>query len=231
MYIRTTLTLNGRTYDVNLFDQSFYHLVGWYGNLRSHSPGGGNLHLMMEAPQDYSILELTLKDEDQPRAHGCLEIFYGTSETPVRRIKFNAAYIVSYRETFNPQGNGGMNAYLHLAPQDMVINNSVKMVRWLGGGWTEEQEEPMQMKEVEAVPEVCIINAYWIKPDGTMCKEIPFDHPVKLYIKVVNHYEGQNLSFEFEEETDEGVYHASCSGKADADGIVIIEDFEFKKEG
>lgn len=98
MYIRTTLTLNGRTYDVNLFDQSFYHLVGWYGNLRSHSPGGGNLHLMMEAPQDYSILELMLKDEDQPRAHGCLEIFYGTSETPVRRIKFNAAYIVSYRE-------------------------------------------------------------------------------------------------------------------------------------
>ena len=62
-----------------------------------------------------------------------------------------------------------------------------------------------------------------------MCKEIPFDHPVTLYIKVVNHYEGQNLDFEFEEETDEGVYHASCSGQADADGIVVIEDFEFKR--
>jgi hypothetical protein len=113
----------------------------------------------------------------------------------------------------------------------MWINNSVKAARIFGGCWMEDEECLMRMKEVDAVPEVCIINAYWIKPDGTMCKEIPFDHPVKLYIKLVNHYVGQNLSFEFEEETEEGLYHASCSGKANADGIVIIEDFEFKKEG
>ncbi len=29
MDIRTTLTLNGRSYDVDLFDQCFYRLVGW----------------------------------------------------------------------------------------------------------------------------------------------------------------------------------------------------------
>ena len=86
------------------------------------------------------------------------------------------------------------------------------------------------MREVTAVPEVCLINAYWLKPDGTECKEIPFDHPVKLYLKVVNHNIGQTLQFEFEEETDEGIFHASCSGQADADGIVSIDNFEFKKK-
>ena len=38
MDIRTTLTLNGRSYDVDLFDQCFYRLVGWRGNLLSHYP-------------------------------------------------------------------------------------------------------------------------------------------------------------------------------------------------
>ena len=232
MDIRTTLTLNGRSYDVDLFDQCFYRLVGWRGNLLSHYPADGDLYVSMAAPNDYFILELMLKDEDKPRARGCLEIYDGLGDQPVRRIQFNKAYIISYREIFNPEGDGGMTAYLHLSPQDMWINNSVRTARKFWGCWMEEEEEePMRMKEVDAVPEVCIINAYWIKPDGTMCKEIPFDHPVKLYIKLVNHYVGQNLSFEFEEETEEGLYHASCSGKANADGIVIIEDFEFKKEG
>lgn len=230
MDIRTTLTLNGRSYDVDLFVQCFYRLVGWRGNLLSHYPDDGDLYVSMEAPNDYFILELMLKDEDKPRARGCIEIYDGLGDLPVRRIQFNEAYIISYRETFNPKGDGGMTAYLHLSPQNMLINSSVNMARKFSGRWIEEEEEPMSVKEVDTVPEVCIINAYWIKPDGTMCKEIPFNHPVKLYIKVVNHNAGQDLSFEFEEETDEGVYHASCSGKADADGIVIIEYFEFKKE-
>ena len=172
-----------------------------------------------------------LKDEDKPRTRGCLEIYDGLGDLLVRRIQFNEAYIISYREAFNPKGDGGMTAYLHLSPQDMLINSSVNMAHKFGGCWIEEEEKPMRVKEVDTVPEVSIINAYWIKPDGTKCQEIPFDHPVTLYIKVVNHYEGQNLDFEFEEETDEGVYHASCSDQADADGIVVIEDFEFKGRG
>ncbi len=47
MDIRTTLTLNGRSYDVDLFDQCFYRLVGWRGNLLSHYPADGDLYVSM----------------------------------------------------------------------------------------------------------------------------------------------------------------------------------------
>ena len=96
MDIRTTLTLNGRSYDVDLFVQCFYRLVGWRGNLLSHYPDDGDLYVSMEAPNDYFILELMLKDEDKPRARGCIEIYDGLGDLPVRRIQFNEAYIISY---------------------------------------------------------------------------------------------------------------------------------------
>ena len=46
-----------------------------------------------------------------------------------------------------------------------------------------------------------------------------------------NYNVGQTVQFDFEEEIDEGVYHASCSGETNDKGMVIIEDFEFKKKG
>lgn len=93
MDIRTTLTLYGSSYDVDLFDQCFYRLVGWRGNLLSHYPDGGDLYVSMAAPNDYFILELMLKDEDKPRARGCIEMYDGLGDLPVRRIQFNEAYI------------------------------------------------------------------------------------------------------------------------------------------
>ena len=93
MDIRTTLTLNGRSYDVNLFDQCFYRLVGWRGNLLSHYPDDGDLYVSMEAPNDYFILELMLKEEDKPRARGCLEIYDGLGDLPVCRIQLNETNI------------------------------------------------------------------------------------------------------------------------------------------
>ena len=97
MDTRTTLTLNGRSYDVDLFDQCFYRLVGWRGNLLSHYPDDGNLYVSMEAPNDYFILKLMLKDEDKPCARGCLEIYDGLGDLPVRRIQFNEANIWRYK--------------------------------------------------------------------------------------------------------------------------------------
>ena len=97
MDIRTTLTLNGRSYDVDLFDQCFYRLVGWRGNLLSHYPADGDLYVSMWSPNDYFILELMLKDEDKPRARGSLEIYDGLGDLPVRRIQFNEGCIWRYK--------------------------------------------------------------------------------------------------------------------------------------
>ena len=50
-------------------------------------------NVSMEAPNDYFILELMLKDEDKPRARGCLEIYDGLGDLLVRRIQFNETNI------------------------------------------------------------------------------------------------------------------------------------------
>lgn len=67
MDIRTTLTLNGRSYDINLFDQCFYRLVGWRGNLLSHYPADGDLYVSMEVPEDYFILEFAQRRRQTSR--------------------------------------------------------------------------------------------------------------------------------------------------------------------
>lgn len=88
----------------------------------------------------------------------------------------------------------------------------------------------MQMKEVVADPDVHINDAYWINPDGEKCREFPVGEAVKLYLILGNYDVGQTVQFNFEEETDEGVYPAPCSGQTDDKGIVVIENFEFKKK-
>ena len=75
----------------------FYRLVGWRGNLLSHYPDDGDLYVSMEAPNDYFILELMLKDEDKPRARGCIEMYDGLGDLPMRRIQFNEGCIWRYK--------------------------------------------------------------------------------------------------------------------------------------
>lgn len=224
------LTLNGHSYDVRLLNQSFNLPVSWNGFPKQSLAGDGQLRMAMDTPADNFILELMMKTEENPIAEGQLEIYDGTDDMPFRCIKFDKAYITEFRETFDVLNGGEMTTYVQISPMEMTINKRLNVERRFFWLWNRKLEETMQMREVTAVPEVCLINAYWLKPDGTECKEIPFDHPVKLYLKVVNHNIGQTLQFEFEEETDEGIFHASCSGQADADGIVSIDNFELKKK-
>ena len=88
----------------------------------------------------------------------------------------------------------------------------------------------MQIKEVVADPDVHINDAYWINPDGEKWREFPVGEAVKLYLILGNYNVGQTVRFNFEEKTDEGVYPASCSGQTGDKGIVVIENFEFKKK-
>ena len=88
----------------------------------------------------------------------------------------------------------------------------------------------MQMQEVVADPDVHINDAYWINPNGEKCREFPIGEAVKLYLVLGNYNVGQTIQFDFEEETDEGICCAFCSGRTDDKGMVIIEDFELTKK-
>lgn len=185
----------------------------------------------MNTPTDNFILELMMKTEETPLAEGQLEIYDAKSDMPVRQIKFSKAYITEFRETFNLLDDDRMTTYVKISPMEMTINKRVKIERRLFWLWSKALQEPMKMAEVVADTDVHLNDAYWIKPNGEKCREFPIGEVVKLYLVLGNYNIGQTVQFDFEEETDEGVYHASCSGETNDKGMVIIEDFEFKKKG
>lgn len=224
------LTLNGHNYDVRLINQSFDLPVGWTGFPRHTLAGDGQLCVLMDTPADNFILELMMKTEENPVAEGQLDIYDGTTDMPIRSVKFSKAYITGFRETFDVLKGGNMTTCVQISPMEMMINKRVKIERryfWL---WSKVLEKPMQMAEVVADPDVHINDAYWIKPNGEKCREFPVGKTVKLYLVLGNFNVGKNIQFDFEEETNEGVYHASFSGQTDDKGMVIIENFELKKK-
>ena len=224
------LTLNGHHYDIELLNQSFYLSTGWNGHPKNTLPGDGQLCIQMNTPADNFILELMMKTEETPLAEGQLEIYDAKSDMPVRQIKFSKAYITEFRETFNLLDDDRMTTYVKISPMEMTINKRIKIERRLFWLWSKALQEPMKMAEVVADKDVHLNDAYWIKSDGEKCREFPIGEVVKLYLVLGNYNVGQTVQFDFEEETDEGVYHASCSGETNDNGMIIIEDFEFKRK-
>mgnify|MGYP000849353619 CR=1 FL=1 len=224
------LTLNGHSYDVRLLNQSFGLPVGWNGFPKQSLADDGQLRVLMDTPADNFILELMMKTEENPIAEGRLEIYDGTDDIPFRHIKFSKAYITEFRETFDVLNGGEMTTYVQISPMEMTINKRLDIERRFFWLWNRTPQKPMQMKEVVADPDIYINDAYWINPDGEKCREFPVEETVKLYLVLGNYNVGQTVQFNFEEETDKGVYHASSSGRTNDKGMVIIEDFELKKK-
>ena len=77
------------------------------------------------APNDYFILELMLKDEDKPRARGCLEIYDGLGDLPVRRIQFNETNILAIQTIRRYHFMLKVNAIWHKIDDKFVINNNI----------------------------------------------------------------------------------------------------------
>lgn len=224
------LTLNGHSYDVKLLNQCFELPVGWNGFPKQSLPGDGQLRLLMDTPADNFILELMMKTEENPIAEGLLEIYDGTDDIPLRHIKFNKAYITEFRETFNILNGGEMTTYVQISPMEMTINKRLDIERRFFWLWNKTPLKPMKMKEVVADPNIHINDAYWLNPNGEKCRDFPVGESVKLYLVLGNYNVGQTVQFNFEEETDEGIYHESCSGLTNNKGMVIIEDFKLKKK-
>lgn len=75
-----------------------------------------------------------------------------------------------------------------------------------------------------------INDAYWIDDEGKECREFIVGKKVKLHVKIGNFKTGQSVDLVFQEKTDEGIYHATCTGEVNNQGIVCIENVCFKKK-
>lgn len=113
---------------------------------------------------------------------------------------------------------------------EMTINKRLDIERRFFWLWNKTPLKPMKMKEVVADPNIHINDAYWLNPNGEKCRDFPVGESVKLYLVLGNYNVGQTVQFNFAEETDEGIYHESCSGLTNNKGMVIIEDFKLKKK-
>lgn len=73
-----------------------------------------------------------------------------------------------------------------------------------------------------------IIDAYWLDEKGDKHREFIVEQPVTLYVQLRSYNAGETVNLCFEDSDDDGVYHADCTGCADADGVVMVNDFKWE---
>lgn len=224
-----SLTLNGHSYDVKVQNHNFDVPIGWSGFPRQSLLGDGQLHILMDTPADNFILELMFKTKENPVAEGCLEVYDGTSDIPIRRIQFSKAYITRYRETFDLLGNGRMTTYVQISPMQMTINKKVKMERRFFWLWSEVEEEPIPLNQSQTVQEDKeIVDIYWTYgKDEIRIKEISrFYVDMNLHIKTRGYAAGEYLSITIRREDGLPVSltrtSISFTGKVDENGEIIL---------
>lgn len=239
MAVRAVLTLNGKEFDVQNFEQSFIL------NTRPHNgcpttflPHGGELHIQLNTPEGTFISDLMSSAWDNPIVEGELNVYDVLQDMPVRRITFRKALITLYKDRFTTKvlepslvdGSSNMQTSLCITPQEMIINKFVRISRNYGWRWIKVKDDELMPQTIISNPEMKLRDAYWIKEDGSQCKVFPIGTRVTLYL-VLGEFEtfvGDEIEFHFHEKTEEGVYTASVKGCVPEDGIMVVEDFEFK---
>ncbi len=117
-----------------------------------------------------------------------------------------------------------------ITAQEMVINKFVRISRNHCWRWVKVQDDELMPQTIISNPEMRLRNAYWIKEDGSLCRAFPIGQKVQLHL-VLGEFEtfiGPKVEFNFREVTEEGVYSASVEGNVPEDGVMIVDDFEFK---
>lgn len=242
MAMQTILNLNGRSYEVQQFEQNFYlESIRSDGYTVSFLPCNGELYIVLDSPTDNFLLELMYDAWSTPIVEGELNVFDVLQDLPVRKIVFRRAYITLHQEHFRTnalsphllEGESNMKIVLCITPQEMVINKTIRIARNYSWQWEKVKDDELMPHKKVSNPEIRLQDAYWIKDDGSRCRVFPLDKKVCLYLVLVEFeaFIGNELEFEFMEETKDGVYAVSVKGKVPNDGIIVIRDFLFSKKG
>lgn len=175
---------------------------------------------------------------DSPIVEGELNVYHTSADMPVRRVTYRKALFLCYGDRFTTpvfepslrDGDNNMQTSVILTPREMIINKFVRISRSYSWRWTKVQEEELMPEVLISNPEMKLKDAYWLKEDKSQCRVFPIETRVTLYL-VLQDFEnfiGQELEFSFSEKTKEGVYTAEAKGIVPKDGIMQVEDFQFK---
>lgn len=239
------LEINGHKYNASGFSYDFYQVPDFKGKPVTGIKGG-DIHVVLDSSYDNSILETMLSDktrkvpcvsweEYEPCPVSGRIQFVQDDVHVFRELAFEEAYITRYKEKMDANGYP-MSILLTISTLRLDINKFVRMDRrpetTYGFGWIKYIDKRGSSIILQTKPSVSarIIDAYWIDKSGKKCREFPIGRSVRLYIQLSDYKVGDSLKFDFEDESDEGIYHASALGNVDKDGFVIIESFELKKK-
>lgn len=237
MAIRAVLRLNEREYEVRSFEQIFQLPVQRVDGYPSGPfPYNGELLINLSTPPDDYLIDLMFDLWEEQPISGELQVFDGLSDQPFRRISFRRATIIGHQEQFSdgtpipyePRRKADFCTTLRITPRELAINKFIRLTRDFGWRWHKVKDEELSPRSKSITPEVRLIDAYWIKEDGSKSRVFPIGRKVCLHL-ILSNYEdfiGQDLSFDFEEETKEGVYSATVSGTVTDDGHMKVDSFE-----
>lgn len=239
MTIRAVLTLNGKEYEVQQYEQSFHITTDPYkGYPLVGEPYGGELYFLINTPEENFLLDLMYSVWDNPIIEGELNIYDVLEDMPVRRVTFRKALLNLYQDRFTTKtlepwlsdGESNMQTRFVITAQEMVINKFVRISRNHCWRWVKVQDDELMPQTIISNPEMRLRDAYWIKEDGSLCRVFPIGQKVQLHL-VLGEFEtfiGTKVEFNFREVTEEGVYSASVEGNVPEDGVMIVDNFEFK---
>ncbi|MDD7437934.1 MAG: type VI secretion system tube protein TssD [Bacteroidales bacterium] len=240
MAIRAILTLNGKEYEVLQYEHCFHLTTDPYkGYPLIGNPYGGELHFLINTPEDNFLLDLMYSVWDKPSVEGELNVYDGLEDMPVRRITFRKALFNLYQDRFTTKtlepwlsdGESNMQTRFVITAQEMIINKFVRMSRNHWWRWVKVQDDELMPQTIISNPEMRLVDAYWIKEDQSLCRVFPIGQKVCLHL-VLGDFEtfiGTEVGFNFNDVTEEGVYSASVKGTVPEDGVIIVENFTFSK--
>lgn len=231
MPINITLKIGSESYDVLRCHYGFGRVVdskGWPGR----GMNGGDIILTMESTQSTLLFEeMVRKDEVRP-VSGSLEFYEVDEGTVIRTIEWEEGYIHSLSESMQNYSSIPMTQTLAISPLRLDINGTIRIDRRFpqtqGFWWDEYKPEEDAVMAAGDDDTYTITDAYWLDEENNQIRDLDVEEPVTLYVVLGNYTVGSNVSFAFEEEYDEGVKRADCSGTVDEDGIVVIENFKLE---
>lgn len=241
------LEINGHKYNASGFSYDFYQVPDFKGKSVTGIKGG-DIHVVLDSSYDNSILETMLSDktrkvpcvpweEYEPCPVSGRIQFVQDDVHVFCELAFEEAYITRYKEKMDANGYP-MSILLTISTLRLDINRFVRMDRrpetTYGLGWVKYIDKRESSIILQTKPSVSarIIDAYWIKEDGSKCKIFPIGIKVCLFLVLAdfNSIIGEKFDFLFEEKTGEEIYTASYSKIITDNGLIKIENFEFKRK-
>lgn len=225
--IRAVLKINDSDYDILRFNQKFKRDV----DNKGYPKGvyyGGDIMVDIESTDDTFFFQ-SLINKDMPMVEGAIEILT-EDDACYKRIDFKEAYIYSYREDMKSKSNMQMITTLGISFMYLNFNNTLQIDRlWPRAkhGWQIDESEERVFAKAPQKSNARIVDAYWIDDKQRKHFDLFVNYPVMLYVEFEDYTANESINLKFE--NDEKTYSFEHTGEVNQDGIMKIEDFQFKQ--